>query len=99
MKKALLLLCLLLPLGCLLVRWPTLPVRVPLHFSSNGADVYGDKYVLWGIVLVPLLVYVASQVGYRQKTQPQPSRSIGLGVAVLLSIVLCIWLVAGIPTV
>lgn len=97
MKKILLLGCLLLPLVCLLARWSALPARVPLHFSANGADVYGDKHVLWGVVFVPLLVYIVLQVGYRPKTQLPSTRSIGVGVAVLLSLVLCVWLVVGVP--
>lgn len=86
MKKALLLCCLLLPLGGLLVWWATLPVRIPLHFPSNGTDVHGDKYVLWGLILVPLLVYAMLQFRYRPKTLPQQNRSIGVGVAVFLNL-------------
>jgi hypothetical protein len=91
--------CLLLPIACLLLKWPTLPAQVPLHFSRNGADAYGDKHWLWGMVFMPLLIYVTLPLVYRTKANPEAYRPLGIGVALFLSLVLCVLLVAGIPTV
>jgi hypothetical protein len=95
----LLLSCLLLPIGCLLIKWSTLPAQVPLHFSRGGADVYGDKQWLWGIVFVPLLIYATLPLVYRAKANPAAYRPLGIGVALFLSVALCVWLLVGIPTV
>lgn len=92
-RHALALIWLLLPLGCLLVRWSELPARVPIHFSFVGADRYGDKSALLALVLLPLLLYGSLQVIYPGTS---PSRRRGRGAALFLSLVLSLW-VASLP--
>ncbi|SMB89006.1 hypothetical protein SAMN00120144_0866 [Hymenobacter roseosalivarius DSM 11622] len=96
-KKVLLLTLLLLPIGCLLWKWSTLPAQVPLHFSRGGADSYGDKRALIGLVLVPLIVYIALPFINRVKAGNTERSQIGTGVAVFLSVILCALLVVRMP--
>lgn len=51
------------------------------------------------MVFVPLLIYVTLPLVYRTKANPEAYRPLGISVALFLSVVLCVLLVAGIPTV
>jgi hypothetical protein len=61
--------------------------------------VYGDKQWLWDMVFVSLLIYATLPLIYRAEANPAVYRPLGIGVALFLSVALCMWLVAGIPTV
>lgn len=93
-RKIFLIAILLLPIGCLLWRWNALEAQVPLHFSRGGADAFGSKYVLIGLVLVPALVYAALPFIYRVEAENDTRRQIGIGTAIFLSLALCFLVMA-----
>ncbi len=95
---ALLIGLLLLPIGCLLWQWNTLPAQVPVHFSRGGADRFEDKHILIGLVLLPFILYSAVTFLYQTKSSKNMHRQIGIGTAVFLSLVLCVWLLTGMPS-
>jgi hypothetical protein len=47
---------------------------------------------------VPLLIYATLPYDLSSKVKPEAYRPLGVGVALFLSVALCVWLVAGIPT-
>jgi FtsH-binding integral membrane protein len=96
-KKALLLALVLLPIGCLLWQWSILPTQVPLHFSRGGADSFGDKHVLIGLVLIPLMLYAGLPLLYRTEAENALRQQIVTGAILFLSLGLCVLLLAGIP--
>ena len=93
-EKAFLIAIILLPIGCLLWQWNALEAQVPLHFSRGGADAFGSKYVLIGLVLVPALLYAALPFIYPAEAGNAKRRQIGLGTVVFLSLALCFLLMA-----
>ncbi|WP_084444018.1 DUF1648 domain-containing protein [Hymenobacter roseosalivarius] len=95
-RKAITLTLLLLPIGCLLWQWSSLPPQVPMHFSRGGADSFGDKHMLIGFVLIPLLLYAALPFMYPAEAENDKHRQIGTGVMIFLSLVLCVLLLVGI---
>lgn len=97
--QALLLGFALLPVGCLLWQWNALPSQIPLHFSRGGADTFGSKEVAIGLALMPLLLYVTLVFAYpvaNEKPAQRQKRQIIFGAIVFLSLMLCVWLLAGI---
>lgn len=87
---------LLLPVALLTWTWSGLPAQVPVHFTRSGADQYADKQLCWVLVWVPLLVYGAARWLSPSPTTPPDaaSRRLLTGGMVLLSVLLCVWLVA-----
>ena len=79
-----------LPLACLLVCWSRLPMLVPVHFTSEGADYYADKRTLFIYVLLPALIYYTAPYLDTENRR----RSLIRGVALFLSFVLSVSILA-----
>ncbi len=85
-------LLILLPVLFLIVRWSELPASVPVHFSSEGADYYADKHLLFIYVLLPALIYYTAPYLYPDE-QRKPFVN---GVALFLSFVLSVTILAAV---
>lgn len=94
-RKALLITLVLLPICCLLLQWNALDNQVALHFSRGGADTFGSKNMLIGLVLMPLLLYSALPFIYQAEAKNNARRQIVVGTIIFLSLVLCVLLLAG----
>ncbi|WP_175470821.1 DUF1648 domain-containing protein [Hymenobacter psychrophilus] len=79
-----------LPLACLIVWWPKLPASVPVHFTSEGADYYAHKHMLFIYVLLPALIYHTAPYLDAENQR----RSLIRGVALFLSFVLSVTILA-----
>jgi len=91
----------LAPIGYLLVLWPQLPARVPIHFDATGkVNGYGSKYmtlVLAGLPLFSFLIkVVAPRLDPKRKLNADATnyQKLMLSLAIGLSVISCVVLYA-----
>ena len=86
----------LFSIGYFAFQWSSLPVKMPIHFNAQGeADGYGSKYVLFGLVIIPIILYIGFTVlrNYPHKfNYPMPITERNAAHHYQVSIMLLSWL-------